>query len=88
MVVVAVTGLAIAYISRYYKCNSIGREHAREYFSSAKKSPFAHTDTESEMEIYHLLNALEYERAMIYPRVRVPLRFVPFDEYRRSKAAQ
>jgi hypothetical protein len=49
--------------------------------------PFARSDMENEKAEYHLLNMLEYDRALFYPGVRVPLRFVPFDEYRRSDAA-
>jgi hypothetical protein len=87
MVMVAVIAVMIAYIARYYRCNTIGREHAREYLLSIGEKPFARSDMENEKVEYHLLNMLEYERAMVYPWMRVPLRFVPFDEYRRSKTA-
>lgn len=83
MIALAVIGLAIAYIIRYYKYNSIANSHLQAFEAIYKGQGLIslHGD---ELDNYHESNYHKYKRAAIYPWVRLPPRFVPFVETRRS----
>ncbi len=82
MVAVAVIGLALAYAARCYRCHSIANQHLRALNALYQGRPFLfrHDESLEDMAAYYGSNWEKYQRAAIYPWVRVRHRFVPFGE--------
>jgi hypothetical protein len=88
MITVALAGLVLSYYIRLFVCNSIRNRHVEEFLSLRTTFPPGLSAEQVQMSDYYRENVERYGKATVFPWVRVPLRFVTFDEYRRSKSTR